>query len=155
MLRASGLFKVLNKVAGRVSGRLFVRRKFNWARWVHASQMTGVTRERTPSPYHTSELATKSFFPAFGARKGIQWAHSLLMLVLTSVMLVFSLIENSVILTAGGCARTFFKPERRDPRPRCKDNSTKVVIPKSPPQSGDTRQRSHVSKACATMNPSS
>jgi len=28
-----------------------------------------------------------------------------------------------------------------------------VVIPESPPQSGDTRQKSHVSKACATMNP--
>jgi len=35
LLRASGLLKVLNRVAGWVSECVFVRRKCNWARCVY------------------------------------------------------------------------------------------------------------------------
>jgi len=41
LLRASDLLKVLNKVAGRVSDRVFVRRKCNWARWVYCIRVRG------------------------------------------------------------------------------------------------------------------
>jgi len=37
------LVKVLNKVAGRVSGCVFVRRKCNWARWVYCMRLKGGT----------------------------------------------------------------------------------------------------------------
>jgi len=41
LLRASDLLKVLNRAAGRVSGRDFVRRKCNWARWAYYIRVKG------------------------------------------------------------------------------------------------------------------
>ena len=43
LLRASDLFKVLNKVAGRVSDRVFVSRKCNWASGVYFMWVRGGT----------------------------------------------------------------------------------------------------------------
>jgi len=42
-LKASGLLKILNKVAGRVSGCVFVKQKCNWARWVYCMRLRGGT----------------------------------------------------------------------------------------------------------------
>jgi len=41
--RASDLLQVLNKMTGRVSGRVFVRRKSIWARWVNCIKVKGGT----------------------------------------------------------------------------------------------------------------
>ena len=36
------------------------------------SQMTGLTRVRTPSPYDTSEMFTKATIAVYGAKKEMQ-----------------------------------------------------------------------------------
>jgi len=39
--RVSYLLKVLNQIAGKVSGRVLLRRKCIWARWVYCIKVRG------------------------------------------------------------------------------------------------------------------
>jgi len=101
----------------------------------HASKRTGEAWERMPH-CDTGERRTKSITPETGAKEGMQWAYNLHILVLTSVMWVFSLIKYTAILTAEIWAN-------------CTTGGSPAILP----QNRGPGQERHVAETSAKTNP--